>query len=115
MEDLELSARACESLVKELGERIVAVALFGSRARGEASERSDFDFLVVVRGLNDKDGRFKVYHCLHGVLKRDVTVIDLDEDKLFREGLRLDSFLLNVIWDSVILYDLTGRLRGAVR
>jgi len=113
VEDLELSARACESLVKELGERIVAVALFGSRARGEASERSDF--LVVVRGFNDKDGRFKIYHCLHGVLKRDVTVIDLDEDKLFREGLRLDSFLLNVIWDSVILYDLTGRLRGAVR
>ena len=97
--------------MKELGERIVAVALFGSRARGEASERSDFDFLVVVRGFNDKDRRFKIYHCLHSVLKRDVTVIDLDEDKLFREDLKIDSFLLNVMWDSVILYDPTGRLK----
>jgi len=43
VEDLGLSAKACESLVKELGEKIVAVALFGSRARGEASEKSDFD------------------------------------------------------------------------
>jgi len=41
-------------------------------------------------------------------------VIDLDEDKLFREDLRVDSFLLNVIWDSVMLYDPTGRL-GALR
>jgi predicted nucleotidyltransferase len=111
VEDLELSARACESLVNELGDKVVAVALFGSRARGEASEKSDFDFLVVVRGFDGKDRRFKIYHCLHSVLKRDVTVIDLDEDELFREDLRIDSFLLNVIWDSVILYDPTGRLR----
>lgn len=33
MEDLELSARACESLVKELGDKMVAVVLFGNRAR----------------------------------------------------------------------------------
>jgi predicted nucleotidyltransferase len=111
MEDLELSSKACENLVKQLGNRIVAVALFGSRARGEASERSDFDFFVVVRGFDERGRRFKIYHCLHNVLKRDVTVIDIDEDELFREDLKIGSLLLNIVWDSVILYDPTGRLR----
>jgi predicted nucleotidyltransferase len=111
MEDLELPTKACENLVKRLGDRVVAVALFGSRARGEASERSDFDFFVVVRDFDEKDRRFKIYHCLHSVVKRDVTVIDIDEDELFREDLKIDSLLLNIIWDSVILYDPTGRLR----
>jgi len=111
MEDLRLSAEACENLVRELGDRIVAVALFGSRARNEASERSDFDFLVVVRNFNDKDRRFRIYHRLHGVIKRDVTVIDVDENELFRDDLEINPLLLNIIWDSVILYDPTGRLK----
>ena len=111
MEDLELPTKACENLVKRLGDRVVAVALFGSRARGEASEKSDFDFFVVVRDFDERDRRFKIYHCLHSVVKRDVTVIDVDEDEFFREDLKIDSLLLNIIWDSVILYDPTGRLR----
>jgi len=111
MEDLELPTKACENLVKRLGDRVVAVALFGSRARGEASEKSDFDFFVVVRDFDEKNRRFKIYHCLHSVVKRDVTVIDVDEDEFFREDLKIDSLLLNIIWDSVILYDPTGRLR----
>jgi len=46
--------RAVEELVKEFGNRIVTVALFGSFAREEASERSDFDFLVVVKNFDEK-------------------------------------------------------------
>ncbi|MCC6003986.1 MAG: nucleotidyltransferase domain-containing protein [Thermofilum sp.] len=111
MEDLKLSAEACENLVRELGDRVVAVALFGSRARREASERSDFDFFVVVRNFNDRDRRFRIYHCLHSVVRRDVTVIDVDEGELFREDLEINPLLLNILWDSVILYDPTGRLR----
>jgi predicted nucleotidyltransferase len=56
-----LLARAVEELVGDLGDGVVAVALFGSRARGEASEGSDFDLLVVVRGLRGLDRRFKIY------------------------------------------------------
>jgi uncharacterized protein len=39
------------------GARVVALALFGSRARGEASEDSDVDVLVVVDGLTFAEGR----------------------------------------------------------
>jgi predicted nucleotidyltransferase len=47
----DVLARAVEALRDGLGDRLVAVALFGSRARGEAGEESDWDLLVVAEGL----------------------------------------------------------------
>ncbi|MGC9021064.1 MAG: nucleotidyltransferase domain-containing protein [Candidatus Methanodesulfokora sp.] len=111
MDVVELSVEASRRLVKEFGDRIVAVSLFGSWARGEASERSDVDFFVVVRDFDESDRRFRIYDCLQKVVKRDVTVIDIDEEKLFREDLSIGSLLLNIAWDSIILYDPSGRLR----
>lgn len=40
-----------EALRRSLGERLVAVALFGSVARGEAGPSSDVDLLVIAEGL----------------------------------------------------------------
>jgi predicted nucleotidyltransferase len=37
-----------------LSDRLVAVVLFGSRARGEGSETSDWDLLVIAEGLPAK-------------------------------------------------------------
>ncbi len=96
--------------MKDLGDKVVAVALFGSMSRGEATEHSDFDFLVVVRGFYDKARRFKIYDPLRKMLKRDVTILDVDESTIFKEDLNVDSFLLNVAWDGIVLYDPTERL-----
>jgi len=38
-------------LAKGLTERLVAMVLFGSRARGDASEASDWGLLVIAEGL----------------------------------------------------------------
>ena len=47
-ERIELFAR----LIKErLGERLVRVVLFGSRARGDAQEDSDYDCLIVTQEM----------------------------------------------------------------
>ena len=40
-----------EHLRKHLGDRLDAVVLFGSRARGEATGESDWDLLIIVEGL----------------------------------------------------------------
>jgi predicted nucleotidyltransferase len=45
---------ALEALKTALGERLLAVVLFGSRARGEASAGSDWDLLVLAEGLPAK-------------------------------------------------------------
>ncbi|HEY3356243.1 MAG TPA: nucleotidyltransferase domain-containing protein [Polyangia bacterium] len=43
------------ALADAFGERLVAVRLFGSRARGEARPDSDIDVAVVIRGLSDAE------------------------------------------------------------
>lgn len=40
-----------------LGPRVIAISLFGSRARGEGREDSDLDVLVLVRELSRVDRR----------------------------------------------------------
>jgi predicted nucleotidyltransferase len=40
-----------EALHQGLGNNLVAVVLFGSQARGEATEVSDWDLLVLAHGL----------------------------------------------------------------
>jgi len=105
-----LVERAVKKLVEELGDKVAAVALFGSQARGDSQERSDFDFLVVVRDMHGIDRRFRIYDPLRRILKRDITVLDIDEAKIFKKELTVDSFLLNVAWDALILYDPMGKL-----
>lgn len=39
------------------GDRVVKLVLFGSHARGEATEESDVDILVVIDDLTPSDGR----------------------------------------------------------
>ncbi len=43
--------QAVEALRRSLGRRPVAVVLFGSRARSDAREDSDWDLLVIAREL----------------------------------------------------------------
>lgn len=47
----ETAQQAVEALHAGLGDRLVAVVLFGSRARGDAHEHSDWDLLVIAEGL----------------------------------------------------------------
>jgi Polymerase beta, Nucleotidyltransferase len=48
---LEIPESIVSGLREGLGDDLLAVVLFGSRARGEAREGSDWDFLVVARDL----------------------------------------------------------------
>ena len=51
MFDIERKAvdRATRKLQKLLGNNLITVAAFGSRARGDFTEESDFDVLVIVK------------------------------------------------------------------
>lgn len=47
---IELFAR---SIKERLGARLIRVVLFGSRARGDAQEDSDYDCLIVTREMTN--------------------------------------------------------------
>jgi predicted nucleotidyltransferase len=50
-QEQEAPEQIVSALRDGLGNRLVAVVLFGSRARGEASDSSDWDMLIIVESL----------------------------------------------------------------
>ena len=44
------------SLTEMYGDRLERVVLFGSRARGDADEESDYDIAVFLRSMSDRIG-----------------------------------------------------------
>jgi predicted nucleotidyltransferase len=115
---------AVKSLLNRFGDDLEAVVLFGSSARGEASELSDLDFFVVVQGLPREllERRRVVYDALTPVAKKfrvSIGVIETDKEEL---GKTITPLLLNIAHDGVILYDREGnvvslfeRLREALK
>jgi len=108
----QLVERVVEGLLQNFEGKIAAVAMFGSSARGESTDKSDMDFFVVVKDYaSSLERRLMLYRAIHDVVARDVTVIDVDEEDVFRQDLEITSLLLNIAYDGKILYDPEGRLK----
>ena len=52
--DLPMLRELKKNLEHLLGDRLVNMVLFGSRARGDFSDESDIDVAIIVRGLTPK-------------------------------------------------------------
>ncbi len=92
------------SLQKELGDDLVALALFGSRARGDDQPDSDWDVLVVARQLSDKPFQRHLY--LKGALPADwrgrVAILAKTPAE---SASGVPALYLDIALDGIILYD----------
>lgn len=90
-----------------LGEELVAVVLFGSRARGEAHEGSDWDFLVVARDLpkGTLERIFRLKEMLPPLCRGEVSLLAKTPEE-FVAG--LPDLYLDIALDGVILHDTGG-------
>lgn len=111
-----VSQAVVKKLREEFADHLVAVAMFGSVARGEADERSDLDLLVLLRAIpKSLERRYQVYKPIHDATiqtgrVRDITVIDLDEEFIRNRDAEVTPFMLNIASDATVLYDLEGEL-----
>lgn len=96
-----------DGVVKELGDCIDAIVVYGSVARGKAREDSDIDVLIVER---DKDVRSRVLEIGYDVdyendFETFITSIYLTRDELEHRVMVGSPFIYEVLRDGVALYD----------
>ncbi len=109
-----LPAEIASSLNEGLGDDLVAVVLFGSRARGEAREGSDWDVLVVASNLPERTLERAVYlkRMLPGPFRGEVGLLAKTPEE-FAAG--LPEIYLDIAVDGVILFDADGYMAKRLR
>lgn len=96
-----------EALQQGLGNNLVAIVLFGSRARGEATEASDWDLFVLARELPSSPlQRHAQLTTLLPVKWRGQAAILARTPTEFES--HLSSLMLDIALDGVVLYDPEG-------
>jgi predicted nucleotidyltransferase len=92
------------ALKQNLGDALVSVILFGSRARGEAHENSDWDLLIVARDLPSRyfKRHIQLKEFLPATWRGDVTVLAKTPQEF---EAYLPSLFLDIALDGIILYD----------
>ncbi len=100
-------------VVKELGDRIESIVVYGSVARGEAGEDSDIDVLIVGR---DKEIRSRISEIGYDVdygnkFETFITLIYFTREE-FEHRIRVGSpYIYEVLKEGVALYD-DGTFKG---
>jgi predicted nucleotidyltransferase len=97
-------APVVQALQQGLGKKLVAVVLFGSRARGDAKEESDWDMLVIAEDLPER--QMERYRRTKEVLPQEwrgrISILAKTPDEF---EAALPSIYLEIALDGLILYD----------
>ena len=98
---------ALQALQHALGRKLIAVVLFGSRARGDAKEESDWDLLVIAEDLPKRQmERYrKIKEMLPEKWRGRISILAKTREEF--EAV-LPSLYLEIALDGLILYDPHG-------
>lgn len=95
------------ALRQGLGDKLVAVVLFGSRARGDATDVSDWDLLVIARQLPSSplQRHFQLTTLLPVEWRGQVSMLARTPAEFESH---LSSLMLDIALDGIVLYDPEG-------
>ena len=99
-----------KTLLRRLGERLEAVVLFGSRARGEAHPESDWDILLIVKDLprSPLARQRLLLEALPPALSASFEFLVLAPEEWYGH---VSPLVLDVALDGRVLYDGSGKMK----
>jgi predicted nucleotidyltransferase len=92
-----MDREAVIALVRAAFPDVIALYLFGSCARGDATARSDVDLAVLSESMLDPVRRFETQECVAALLRRDVDLVDLRRASAVMR--------VRVLADAAVLFD----------
>ena len=98
----EIIFKTCD----KLGVSLNNVLLFGSRARGEADIRSDFDLILISKKTYERGDKFKIAKAVRVVLARmliDADVIIKSEEEINKARNQIGSLVREAMKDGVLI------------
>ena len=98
-------ARIVEIIVKTVSPQ--KIILFGSRARGEYSEKSDYDILILNNSdENERKITTKVYKELYEEhIENEIDLIATSIEKMKKNQDKIGLIYKNIIEEGIILYE----------
>lgn len=95
-----------KTLMKERGDRVESIVLFGSMAKGNYTKFSDYDLLIVVsrESLSFKD-RLYEYSLYSDGWVEPFTYTKEEVEKMFGE---FNLLILDALKDGIVIYDKTN-------
>ncbi len=84
-----------------------AIYLFGSYARGDYNETSDYDFYIVTPGKKRVSANLhaKAYSCLHGLKRRPIDIIVNNEATFTERSGWLNALEKTILEEGIKLYE----------
>ena len=108
-DNLAVLAPVVESLHHGLGDNLLALVLFGSRARNEARPDSDWDLLLIAENLPDSPWhrQKQILALLPQPWRHQVNILAYTSSEWFA---RVTPLALDIALDGIVLYDNTDAL-----
>lgn len=105
----KLERQLTQKYVEAMGSNLVALAFFGSWARGEEKETSDIDVLLVAEELPDDpfERRWLVQEPILGLSERSVSVLARTVEEFSED---VSPLHLDLGLDAIVFYDPQGFL-----
>ncbi len=102
-----------QNLKAKLGERLIAIVLFGSRSRGEGGSSSDWDLFLIAEGL--PDNRFDRQLALRGLLPAQSAGVSMVAKTRGEFETTFPALYLDLAVDGIVLYDPEGYMQEKLR
>jgi len=106
----EIAHRIIKEYKNYLGDKLIAIVLFGSRARGDHKEKSDFDILIIASDLPER------YLARMGYIREPLINFDESISIIAKTPEEFDSFFpslyLDIALDGKLLLDKDGFMKG---